>query len=154
MGWWSGDNPGDVIGDGPADAIADIFERLRASGAERPKMGELLAAIAAALSRNPAELIEDPRQLAASRIVAEFADGMTVEALPGASAPKPLTDLLHAAFDEIAVEYRDTELKRRPRLSELLETVAFVLAPDLDKIVADGGKQLTRIVAKPRPDRR
>jgi hypothetical protein len=154
MGWWGGDHPGDVIGDGPADAIADVFERLRATGAEPPKTSELLAAIAAALARNPAELIQDPQHLAASRIVAEFADGSSVEAVPGAPATKPLTDLLHAAFDEIALEYRDTELKRLPRLSEVLETIAFVLAPDLDKIIADGGKQLTRIVAKLRPDRR
>ena len=150
MGWWSGDNPGDVIGDGPADAIADVFERLRASGAPPPKISELLAAIAAALAHNPAELIDDPQVLAASRIVAEFADGSTVKAAVDPTAPKPLTDLLHAAFDEIAVEYRDTELKRRPRHSELLETIAFVLAPDLDGFVADGGKQLTRIVATPR----
>jgi hypothetical protein len=148
MGWWAGDNPGDVIGDGPADIMAAALQRLRGRPEGRPRLQELLAGLVSAMSRNPEALVQGADQLVQSHIIAEFADGTSVAVPASGRAPNMATDVLFDALDDIAVEYRDSELERAPRLGEILETLSFVLAPTLQNYVADqAGKKLSRIVA-------
>jgi hypothetical protein len=136
MGWWrSGDN-NDVIGDGPADTLAETLDGIARDRTERgqakPTLQEFIDAVTAALRGQAGEGIAEDQGVTGqlvpeSRNVHGQADRADETLLP------PLRD----AFDAIRAEYRESELNREPRPSEILESLAFVLRPSLDRYIAD-----------------
>jgi hypothetical protein len=127
MAWWN--LPGrqdDVIGDRPADLVADALGRasaLRENTAQSgPTLPELLGALGRAIARAASEL-EDP-PTAGARVVAFTSTG-EVEPSPAA---QELVESLAEGIRAVALEYRE-RFERNPRLIELLALFAFVLGP-------------------------
>lgn len=131
MGWWeSHTHPDDVIGDGPADILMDAFTAIVAAADPDDTpiftldafLGQLLGAIAQA-----APMLFAPGERAPGRLVATLPDGTTVTSAPRSRADARHTARLADALRAVAVEYEQAEPARRPRPSEILETVRFVL---------------------------
>ena len=132
MGWWGTGQDDDIIGDGPADTMLDTFKEIishdEQQGKQKPTLVELLNAIVAALRRKPEAILAEGSNLSLQSVTAEL-EGQP-DQVSSSDGPPPddfLVRALFNAFEEIAVEYEDTELERKPRVSELLATIAFIL---------------------------
>ena len=157
MGWWETGKGDDITGDGPADTITQVLtettQRREGQQRSRPSVEELLSAFVEALRREPTEILEDgsappPRFITA---VVEPAGGSVVGGIT-ASQDAALVETLREALEEIAVEYEDSDLERKPRLSELLAALSFVLSyePERYLLLAEGSK-VSMIQAADRP---
>jgi hypothetical protein len=137
MSWFESGNGDDVIGDAPADAVRRALDRIAsASLSSRNRtltLGELLAVIGAAMKRQP-NCVDAGVGKLSGRVSARFADGSR-ERLPG-TADEYATEILADALKEVASEYAQ-RWERMPRLTEVLETITFVLAPRLPRYIAD-----------------
>ncbi|MFG1990747.1 hypothetical protein ACGFJ7_12315 [Actinoplanes sp. NPDC048988] len=138
MSWFGSGRGADVIGDVPADAVGRALTEMAQSDGERRApaltVGTLLAAIAAALRSAP-ELVEGTGgPVLSGRLVARFADG--AQRAQAETADDRQTHRLIEAFSELTREYV-AAWERKPRLSELLDTVVFVLDADMPRYVAD-----------------
>jgi hypothetical protein len=142
MSWWDTGYADDVIGDEPADLVRAALREYAAladqSARRRPTVGVLLAAMAMALGSRPAELLSSPTDRTVDALVATTDSGVLRPAERGTVDPA-LVERLRAAYREIAAVYED-RWERKPRLSELLESAAFVLghAPERFLAEADG----------------
>jgi hypothetical protein len=128
MSWWN--LPGrqdDVIGDRPADIIADALGRvavLRENTTQpAPALPELMGALGRAIEQTASEL-EDPAT-AGGRVVAFTSTGEIEPSPGGDDLVAPLAD----GIRKVAAAYRE-RFERNPRLVELLAVFAFVLRPD------------------------
>lgn len=124
MGWWGiGDDDDErAIGDGPADRLEDALRALPS----RPSLQALVDAATAALRRDADELVCDPAA-ARGRVAARAEGGApAVVGAPDDAAPDLVEAMLNV-FDDMGVDYLDSEMERRPYVSELLETLTFVL---------------------------
>lgn len=133
MGWWHTGIGDDIIGDGPADSITDalhaIVSQRRQRNLERLTLKQLLEAVAKAISTDSDSFLSDVNGRTAGPIVANRGTPFEVRGTKDADVDfTVLHELLHR-FSEIAAEYQDTELERKPRLSELLAALGFVLRP-------------------------
>jgi hypothetical protein len=134
MGWWRAENGVDLLGDGPADTLYEVLEEMRRLHGCLPKLGEVLNAAVGALRTNPAGLLLDPNPpIIALR--AELNDGTSEVTTNPPSVEPGSVKWLRQALEDIAVEYQDTEERRKPSLSEVLETLAFILGPDDQQLV-------------------
>ena len=125
MGWWGiGDEDDErAIGDGPVDRLEDALRALPS----RPSVQALVDAATAALRRDADELVCDPAEAARGRVAARAEGGSpAVIGAPDDAAPE-LVDAMLNAFDDMGVDYLDSEMERRPYVSEVLETLTFVL---------------------------
>ena len=130
MGWWATGNNDDIIGDGPADIMTDALIDVVSRYGRSPvlTLQELLDVLVAALRHNPESIVSDADNVTKIQVIAE------VEKEPGrlssSASPAPDEDLLrlfYNAFEKIADEYQESGFNRKPRISELMATVNFVL---------------------------
>jgi hypothetical protein len=149
MGWWK-DESGGIVGDLPADRIVQTMRAI--AERSKPTLPQMLSIAAAAIARRPDALVSDhsnvPKQPAAHVLLR---DGKRIDgdpSRPDAEAVNALWD----QFEHIAADYLSTELERRPTLTELLASLAFVLRVegtqylegvpseiDIDRIVLEAG---------------
>jgi hypothetical protein len=151
MGWWRSENGENIIGDVPADILVETFEKMKSSTRRTPALQDLLNAAVAALNQCGGEWLEGG-EVALKGLSAELNErGGYVSST--SSAPDPnMVKLLSQAFEDIMVTYEETEMRRKPKLDELLETVAFVLGPDdQDFASVPERRGVFRISAVPKP---
>ena len=151
MGWWYTDNGDDIIGDGPADTITDaliaISSHCRDNDREMVTLQELLNAVAKAIAHESETFLSDADH-GAIRVTATFDGRSPCVSVDTAVDSDVLHELLHR-FSEVAAEYLDTELERKPRLNELLAVFNFVLRADPAAYLSDGaGIQLESITGE------
>jgi hypothetical protein len=137
MGWWSTGRPGQIMGDDVADEIAAGFKFLLDMTAKKPNFQELLDSTAQMIRSDGGEFLSD----------ADAVRGKPLEAIFQPPAPTlvsrpnpPIDDLLFnlgGVFRRVARHYLSTEYQRKPRLSELLDGLAFVLRPTPEEFLRD-----------------
>ena len=129
MGWWcEGEN---VLGDGPVD---HFVAALRVVTTEHPlPIEELMAAVHAALDRNPADYVVDPPH-PASRLCARSHDGRLL--IENKVIIDYRVDAFQEALEAIALEYRESEMRRPPSTSELMANLAFVVRTRIPRDVS------------------
>ncbi len=136
MSWWDTGNGDDVIGDRPADLLTAALPELPA-----PSLAELLEAVSQVLREHGENLVADPDD---ARDAVVVTDPPVIE-----DNPRPpreaVTERLLGAFRDIAAVY-DDRWERRPRVSELLALLAFVLRPRPRPWLSEGGDALVRDV--------
>lgn len=132
MGWWATGNNDDIIGDGPADimtdALIDIVARYGKGRSPVLTLQELLDVLVAALRHNPESIVADADNVTQIRVIAEVEKESGRLSSSASPAPdKDLPRLFYNAFEKIADEYQESGFNRKPRISELMATVDFVL---------------------------
>ena len=155
MGWWKTGQNDDVIGDRPADIMSSTFEVIARAWGEamgrRPTLREVLNALAVLLRQKPEAYLADTPRTSIRRFVARMGNESTeVGGSEDEHADQKLVAALADAFEAIAVEYEDSVMERKPRLSELLATLVFVLSYRPEDYLSDAnGISIQAIV----PDR-
>lgn len=141
MGWWRTGHADDVIGDGPADTLgltlSGIARDRAARGEPRPTPAELLGTVARVLEAQPGRFISDAPAAGSLELLARTEPDSGSVRSRGDDADPKLGAELRRAFDEIAMEYEDSPLGRKPRLSELLASIAFVLRPEPEAYLSE-----------------
>ena len=144
MSWWDTGNKDDVIGDEGADrarhAFGEIAETRAQQGQEKPRLADVLRAIGTVAIGARGTLLEAvPPTL--REIVAELKTGQTVSSgvLRGPAEENDLVRILNKSLSEIAAVYSE-RWERNPRLTEWLETLAFVLRSRSEKFLEDGAE--------------
>jgi len=130
MGWWATGNNDDIIGDGPADIMTDALIDVVSRYGRSPvlTLQELLDVLVAALRHNPESIVSDADNVTKIQVIAEVEKESG--RLSSSASPAPDEDLLrlfYDAFEKIADEYQESGFNRKPRISELMATVDFVL---------------------------
>ena len=132
MGWWKTEQGADIIGDGPADTITSTLRRIASKhekkGKRKPTLQHLLTAIEKCLSLKPRDLIFEGEISCSSRLVAKVGTKIISTSSRLFKVDELIIAELCDGFEEIAQEYEESELERKPYLSELLANVAFVLS--------------------------
>ncbi len=132
MGWWQTfDN---VIGDRPADILGIMFENITKNAEEqgnpKPTLEEVLSGVKIALNQNPGELVAEREIMAIKKIVARLEDKPEVESdVPHSTVAKQLALTFRPKFEAVTKTYQES-FGRKPKLSELLESINFVLNPE------------------------
>jgi len=140
MSWWDTGNEGDVIGDRPADLAGGALKEIARK--RKPKLEELLRAIGVSVG---AYASDAP---APGELVAEGGDGSQPVSSGPLRADDSVNDLLppiRHALGEIAKEYRE-RWERKPKLSELLSTFAFVLGYRPEDFLEDGAQHPVKAI--------
>jgi len=151
MGWWSTGHGDDASGDGPADTMQACLTSIAASRVEKrqakPTLEKLLTAMVQALNARSATIIQDGTSVHIRKLEARLEpDSMHVSS--GNTADEGVVKALGDAFAAIAREYNDV-LDRRPRLSELLYAVRFVLGYEPERYLSiDPGTSIKEITAQ------
>lgn len=149
MGWWRIGEGDDVMGDGPADEITTVLRAVSDAGTrdgQPPPLAAVLGILDAVLRDRAERVLGDPAELQGGRLAAELDDGTVVEADPPEKVDSELARQVFRGLENVALEYQDTELERKPRLSELLAVILFPLAPDPGEYVTvPGGAALRRL---------
>jgi hypothetical protein len=154
VGWWKTGTGDDIAGDGPADAIqtalAIIAELAVEKDWSKPTLEQLLAAIVGALNREKATWVQGGSSVLA--LEARLGTG-AVRVTDKDTVDGDLAKTIGRAFWAVAQEYDDV-LDRKPRLSELLYTVRFILAPEPDYYLSiDPQVTIENIEAELAPER-
>jgi hypothetical protein len=153
MGWWETGQGDDVIGDEPADTITTTLramaEAYEEQGKQKPTVQQLLNAILSALRLKPEQFIDEGNEISIQTLTAKFESTLdNVSSSEDNIADNQLVTALCDAFEEVAVEYEDAEMERKPRLSELLTSIAFVLGYEPEEYLSvPEGTSVTEIVA-------
>ena len=145
MSWWDTGEENDVIGDEPADAVRHallrIAEEKTRQGRPKPKLSELLRAMGTvALRASKEELVMAGS--APQAIVAELKSGETESSgtLTDAAEDRELAASLAENLSVVAAIYR-SRWGRPPKLSEWLESLAFVLRYRPEEYLEDGDQR-------------
>ncbi len=131
MGWWETGQGDDIIGDSPADTIAETLESIASSreeqGKPKPTLKEVLDTFASVLRLKATDLVENGEEIAIQSLAAEL-DPTSAQVYGGEnnSVDEQLVKAFGGAIEEIARQYQDV-VERKPRLSELLACIRFVL---------------------------
>ena len=149
MSWWETGNGDDVIGDEPADALQDALRGIAAASEgqsrTKPTLAQLLAAIAAVLHTKARDVLAEA-SLVQSALVARLADGSVVRSESDDNGQlATMVASLTAAAEAIARIYND-RFARRPRLSELLAVISFVLRGQPERYLAISNDQQIRSI--------
>jgi hypothetical protein len=138
MGWWPTGNGKDIIGDEVADAVLSKFQFQEKMTGTKPTLQELLDATAFLVSRDGDDFLSEYTPDERLRLEAILKG--PAPALQSRPEP-PVDDLmfgLAALFRTIAGLYMNTGHERKPRLSELLAGLAFVLRSRPERVLRDG----------------
>lgn len=134
MSWW--DNGDDVLGDGPADKLTacwrTLLARRAAPGLGPPSTEEALESFAAALRAAP---LDPPF----AKMVM-WRDRDRVREFDGSRGLPELTEAFAAAMEPIARDYQ-RQTDRRPRPSEVVKTLNFLLRPEPETYLADATEE-------------
>lgn len=126
MGWWTSDDATGLIGDRPADILGGALEDALGPRFDRDLLGGFLSALGAALLRDPARLVAEGAAVAALAIAIEVGDDPPdIVPIRRAEDGGGLEDALFDALEAVAFQYLASGPERLPRLSEVLETLAF-----------------------------
>lgn len=147
MGWWKKGE--DVFGDGPVDLFEEaLTEFVRQE--PKPTWDEFVSATAAVLSADAASILDHPASWRDQRVHARFESG-----IPDVVSGQPthrgeFHEALSGALKNISEEYQDYK-GRKPRLTEILGTMAFTLRfrPERFLSVPADGASLSEIVVEP-----
>jgi hypothetical protein len=141
MGWWGTGNNDDTIGDGPADklggALEDLADHYERIYHHKPAFQQVLNAVLSTLCQQPENYVCDSQEYEFSQITVELDSESMVVSNQDVKAEEAAIAIFHDAFEEIAVEYQDSEMERKPRLSELLATLEFVLGYQPEEYLSD-----------------
>ena len=147
MGWWQGDTEADVLGDGPADTLSAALEEIARAERRTPPLREFLQSLRAALLYSPGSLLLEGAVPIAS-LTAHMNDGSHVSTEGDATVSSVSLKLLYQALQDVVADYQTMEDHRKPRLSEVLGTAAFILGPDSQTFVeSPSGSGVLRITA-------
>jgi hypothetical protein len=143
MSWWDTGKGDDVIGDQPADIVRHSLKELADSrtqkSLEKPALIDLLQAIGVVVKGAGRAELEDT-SAEVKEIVAALKSGQTLSAGRISDAGDSQTDVVRAMtrqLREIGSVYQE-RWERKPRLSEWLETLSFVLRVKPEDFVHDG----------------
>jgi hypothetical protein len=117
---WHGRSGGDGIRPAPA-------ARRAPRDAPTPTLHEVLAATLMTSRAAPADYLDQGTATALHQLTVQVTPGTQITVEAPTAVDEDLAAALADAFETIAVEYEDSELDRKPRLSELLATTCFVL---------------------------
>jgi hypothetical protein len=146
MGWWPAVESNGTIGDGPADSISLAVRSILDECGSAIDLVSLCRAAVSAISLNRSAIISNPDEL--GTIIVSMNDGPQIEiaATPEKVNPTWIEDL-YRGFEDASFQYRDV-CERKPTLSELLETFAFVVRGyDADEV--QGAVELATIKTPP-----
>jgi hypothetical protein len=146
MGWWRSGNGGDVIGDGAVDrillALQELARKASALGRASPTFEEALGLAGAAIGDRPESLVSDSEKVPPRpRARALMRDGKQIDAAARLPVDSDVV-VFWKAFEDIATEYLVSELKRRPTVSELLASLAFVLRVEGTRFLSGSPEEL------------
>ena len=144
----------DVIGDRPADLAGAALKQIAGDrdreSLPRPKLEVLLRAIGSALKEEASSYVSDPpaalRELLADDRAERRQQSRAAELQAEDKVDDGVRDILppiRVALGAIAREYEE-RWKRKPRLSELLETFSFVLGYRPEDFLEDGAQHSVR----------
>ena len=131
MGWWEIGQGDDIIGDSPADTIAETLGHIAScceeQGKPKPTLKEALDAIASVLRLTATEVVENGEEIFIQSLVAELEPTSTqVCGGENDNSDEALVAAFGKAIEEITNQYQDA-VDRKPRLRELLACIRFVL---------------------------
>src|SRR5882757_103299 len=129
MGWWNVEDGNDLLGDGPADILSSAMREMAQRNGRRPTLQEFLDGMRRALEINPGALLLDG-DVRVSALTARLNDGGKVSTTGTGPPDSSMVKLIYQALEDIVTAYEDMEDHRKPRLSELLATAAFIMGPD------------------------
>jgi len=142
MSWWDTGNNDDVIGDEPADlvrhALKEIADTRAQQTQDKPRLADFVQAVGLVALDSGDKLLEQrPSDL--KEIVAELKSGQTISSgqLHAAVQTNDIVRVLTENLREIAAVYRE-RWERKPRFSEWLETLSFVLRYRTEDFLHDG----------------
>lgn len=147
MSWWDTGQQDDVIGDRPADLIGGALKDIARTSADKqlpkPTLESLLRALGLALTTGTGEYLDAHPDL--QEIVAEDALGVRVSSGPLRAEPlvPDLTERLRKALHLNAAAYME-RWERKPRLTELLATLEFVLGYRPEDFLVDGAEHVVK----------
>ncbi|WP_299628735.1 hypothetical protein [uncultured Tateyamaria sp.] len=145
MGWWR-EKSGDLIGDGPADRIADLLSG--DFGETTLSLATILASLDSALRRNPAQFVTDPQNVGGELAAHDASSDAVI--WQAHDAPYALVERCHETLEAIAMDYLDNSLEALPTCSEVLSNVRFALVTHIPTTVtAPPGFDLHRIAYMP-----
>jgi len=137
MGWWATKRPGEIMGDDVADEIGAAFQFFRDVPDSKPTFQQLIDATAGVVHDDGDAFLSDASAVRGKRIAAVFeSPAPTLVSRPNTSADG-LQHFLGRLFRKIAGYYLDTEYRRKPRLTEVLDGLAFVLRPRPQEVIRD-----------------
>jgi hypothetical protein len=141
MGWWRTGKYDDLIGDGPVDtltiALQEFANQYKSQYHEKPSLQDVLNVLLKTLQLQPENYICDSQVYTLDLLVSKTDSGLTVTSNPNAVLKEESIGIFHIAFEEISVEYQDSELDRKPRLRELLAILQFILGYQPDYYLSD-----------------
>jgi hypothetical protein len=129
MGWWNVEDGIDLLGDGPADILSAAMREIERRNGRRPTLQEFLDGMRRALEVNPGALLLDGN-VQVSALTARLNDGGKVSTTGTGAPDGSVVKIIYQALEDIVTAYEDMEDHRKPRLSELLATAAFIMGPD------------------------
>jgi hypothetical protein len=146
MGWWKTGHNDDIAGDDPADAIVKGLSTYHEIFGTKPSFQELLDSLAMALELYGSDFLDDPESYNGQPMEALFEppapalvtrDDRAQLAIAKDSPVSSLVTQLWSTFRKIARQYRDSEVERSPRLSEILSVTAFPLRVKPERCLRD-----------------
>ncbi len=131
MGWWEIAQSDNIIGDSPADTIAETLGQIASSceeqGKPKPTLKEALNAITSVLRLKAAEVVENGEEIFIQTLVAELEPTSSqVSGGEDNNTDEALVTAFSEAIEKITNQYQDA-VDRKPRLRELLACIRFVL---------------------------
>jgi len=129
MGWWNAEDGNDLLGDGPADILSSAMREIAQRNGHRPTLQEFLDGMRRALEINPEALLLDGN-VRVTALTARLNDRGSVSTTGSGAPDSPIVRIIYQALEDIVTAYQDMEDHRKPRLSELLATAAFIMGPD------------------------
>jgi len=140
MGWWTTEGDSIIVGDESTDVVTttllNIVELQSQKGKAKLTLQDLLNSILLALRIKPEVFINND-ETAITKLIAKVEPGnQKFTSSESSSIDDRIVELLSDAFEEIAVSYEDSELERKPNLSELLANIAFVLGYSPDEYLS------------------
>lgn len=137
MGWWAKENGVDIISDQVADtitiALKNIANEKKARSQPQLTLAELLNVIQVALSKKQKSFLLEGDTISIQKLIAELGNStevITSNLEETQSIDEYVLNQIVEAFEETTVYYEDSELERKPKLSEILASFAFVLGYD------------------------
>jgi hypothetical protein len=147
MGWFRSGKDEGILGDGPADRITKMLKQLNRERGAKPTLEDLLYAVYHALALRLADIASDSEPPVRA-VKAFMTTGGVTACGPENPSDEESTKVVFQALEDIAVEYEETELARKPSVSEILGNICFVLAPDTEQYVTTEGRgNVDRLVA-------